>query len=274
MYVDAHCHLDDAAFDGDRGAVIARARAAQVTGFVLAGVDPATWARQRALVATLPGACWTAGLHPCAAAVAPDADRVAALSALPGCFRGPNAARGLGETGLDTRFCGKETLDVQGSVFRESLSLARSLNVPVILHLNGPGTHARALTVFSSDGLPKAGGIVHAYGGSAELVAAYVALGLHVSFAGTVCRPEARKVHAAVRAVPPGRLLVETDAPDLAPPGHNRRNEPAALLDVAAAVAALRGETAHDVLVRSASACQNLFGCFLMRAETEKTENA
>jgi TatD DNase family protein len=268
MYVDAHCHLDDERLADIEAEVFARAADAGVSGFVVAGVDPASWARQRALAARRPGVRWTAGLHPCAVASLSAEAIDAAMSALPAAFEGPNAATGLGETGLDTRFCARESLSRQESVLRASLALARALNVPVVLHLNGQGTHARALATLRADGLPRAGGMVHAYSGSAELVAEYVALGLHISFAGTVCRPEARKVHAAARAVPADRLLLETDAPDLTPPDLPRPNEPAALLAVAASVAALRGDSAAALLARSAAACAELFGEFTLRAET------
>jgi TatD DNase family protein len=262
VYIDAHAHLDDAAFDADRAAVLARARAAGVTGHVCAGVDPASWARQRALARSVPGVRWTAGLHPCVAATASRDGTSSALDALPDAFTGETPAVAVGETGLDTRFCERQTLEAQVAVFRTSLALARAIDRPVVLHLNGPGTHARALAVFRADGLPRAGGMVHAYSGSAELVRDYVALGLHVSFAATVCRPDARKVHAAARRVPGERLLVETDSPDLSPPSAPRRNEPAALRPVAAALAALRGEDPHELLVRSAAACEHLFGPF------------
>ena len=274
MYVDAHCHLDDVRLAEHEGELFERARSAGVTGFVVAGVDPASWARQRALAGRRSGIRWTAGLHPCVAATAEDPDIAAALAALPAAFAGPNAATGLGETGLDTRRCARHTLERQTLVFRASLEQARALNVPVVLHLNGPGTHARALVLLRGDGLPAAGGMVHAYSGSAELVPAYVELGLHLSFAGTVCRPEARKVHAAVRAVPAERLLVETDAPDLSPPGLPRPNEPAAVLAVARAVGTLRGEDAEVVLLRSAAACARLFGQFTLSPATPQPSGA
>lgn len=273
MYIDAHAHLDDAAFDPDRSAVLARARAAGVTGHVCAGVEPAFWGRQRALARETPGLVWTAGLHPCVVATVSADAAAAAFEALPDAFTGPFAAVAIGETGLDTRFCPRETLDVQLAAFRTSLAMARALDRPVVLHLNGPGTHARALALLRADGLPRAGGMVHACSASAEVVADYVALGLFISFAGTVCRPEARRVHDAARRVPGERLLAETDAPDLSPPGAPRRNEPAALWQVGCALAALRDEPVERVLDRSAAGCRTLFGPFDARA-AEATASA
>lgn len=262
VYIDAHAHLDDAAFDADRAEVLARASAVGVTGHVCAGVDPASWARQRSLAREVRSVVWTAGLHPCVAATASTAAAVAALEALPDAFTGPFAAVAIGETGLDTRFCERETLDAQLVVFRSSLAVARALDRPVVLHLNGKGTHARGLALLRADGLPRAGGMVHACSASAEAVADYLALGLFISFAGTVCRPEARRVHEAARRVPGERLLAETDAPDLSPPGAPRRNEPAALWRIGCALAALRNEPTELVLDRSAAACRELFGPF------------
>jgi TatD DNase family protein len=260
MWTDAHCHLDDPAFDADRAAVLARAAEAGVQRYLLAGVDPATWARQRALVHADPTRlAWAAGLHPMRAAELSAESTAEALEALPSCFEGAAAACALGETGLDTRFVDRETLPRQEAAFRDQLALARALERPVVLHLNGPGTYGRALDLLRRDGVPIAGGMVHAFSGSAEVADAAVRLGLHVSFCGTVCRPAARKVHRAAVAVPADRLLVETDAPDLPPPGSPPRNEPVAVLAVAQAVAELRGTTRDAVLDRAAANAAALF---------------
>jgi TatD DNase family protein len=276
VYVDAHNHLDDDSFDADRDAVFERARAAGVTGFVLGGVNPATWKRQRALAAAHPRVVWTAGLHPHACARLDDAAARAALDALPACFEGEHAARGLGETGLDTHFCAKDTLDRQLRLFREQLALARRLDRPVVLHVVGGGTHSRVLETLRDDGAPRAGGMVHMYGGSSELVREYVALGLCLSFGGPVANPNARRLRKAAAEVPADRLLVETDAPDLPPPdfepefgarpgaraagGGRPRNEPASLPLVAKALAALRDEPADVILARAAERTRALFG--------------
>ncbi len=258
-YIDGHCHLDDASFDEDRDAVWERARAAGLAGAVLAGVSPETWARQRALASRYAGLVWTAGLHPCAVAGMSPVQLRAALDALPACFVGPNPARGLGELGLDTRLVERASLDRQLPVFRHQLAIARDRALPIVLHLNGRGVHAAALSLLRADGLPIAGGLVHAYSGSAELVAEYVALGLHLSFAATVCRADARKVHRAVLSTPADRLLVETDCPDQSPPGCARRNEPQNLLVIADAIARIRSETSLLVLERSRRALIGIF---------------
>ncbi len=260
MYVDAHDHLDDASFDADRDAVFTRAHAAGVTGFVVAGVDPASWARQRALARARDDVRWTAGLHPMRCGQLDDPACDAALAALPDCFAGDAPASGVGETGLDTHFVPRDTLDRQLRCFRAQIDLARRLDRPIVLHIVGPGTHGRVLDTLRADGVPAAGGMVHMYGGSAELVRAYVGLGLCLSFGGPVAHPKARRLRAAAVEVPPDRLLLETDAPDLAPAGFGPRNEPASLPIVAAALAALRGEPAEVILARAAARTRALFG--------------
>lgn len=282
MYIDAHCHLDLPAFDADRAAVLDRARREGVSGFLLAGIDPVGWAAQRVLAGAEAGVAWTAGLHP--VAVAEGADIEAALAALPACFEGPNAACGLGELGLDARPALKASLDRQEAAFRAQLAVARERDLPIVLH--SVAAPARTLAVLKADGVPKAGGIVHAYSCGVELVNDFVGLSLGISLAGPVCSPRARKLHAVAARTPAQWLLVETDSPDQAPPepepgtdpqarvvprtlvrpaataerAVRPRNEPQRLLAIGAAVAVLRGETPHAVLARSAANLLRIFG--------------
>ncbi len=256
MYVDAHCHLDLPAFDADRSDVIERARLAGVTGFLVAGVDPAGWRWQRKLAATHPGVRWTAGVHPWTAARTGDLSE--ALAALMGCFEGDHPASGVGETGLDARFVPKETLDRQAESLRHHLALARDLDHPLVLHV--VRAHGRALDELRPFAPLK--GMVHGFGGGVDVAREYLRLGLHLSFAGPVARPNARKARAAVAIVPPERLLLETDAPDQAPPGVDGRNEPAELRRVANAVADMRNEPPDVLLRRSTQQVSALFGPF------------
>lgn len=261
MSVDSHCHIDDAEFDADRDAMFGRALAAAVTGFVLAGVDRDSWTRQRALVRARPDCVRAAGLHPMIVGrlAADESALRAQLDALAGEFRDEGAAVAVGETGLDTHFVDASTLEVQARVFREQLALARALDVPVVLHVLGRGTHLRVLETIAADGLPARGGMVHSFSGSAEVATRYLRLGLDCSFAGAVARPGAVKVHAACRVIPDDRLLIETDAPDQAPPGTPARMEPARLDEVAQAVARVRGTTSAIVLSQCAANARRLF---------------
>jgi len=254
VFVDAHCHLDLPAFDADRLRVIERARAVGVTGFLVAGVDPPGWIRQRALAASTPGVRWAAGLHPWKAAHADapaHADEVAALAA---CFEGDAAACGVGETGLDAHFVPTQTLDRQALWLGVHLRLARDLGRPLVLHV--VRAHGRALDELRP--FAPICGMVHAFGGGPELAREYLRLGLHLSFAGPFVR--SKRARRAAMIVPADRPLVETDAPDQPPPGVVGRGEPAELVRVAKALAGVRNEPPEMLLRRSAEQVVELFG--------------
>jgi TatD DNase family protein len=122
----------------------------------------------------------------------------------------------------------------QVAVLRGHLRLARRHGLPVMLHCLR--AHEPLLALLAEEPLP-AGGVLHSFSGSAEQVAPFVALGLHLSFAGPLTYEGARRPVAAARATPRGRLLLETDAPDQTPRPHRGRNEPAFLFGIAAALA-------------------------------------
>src|SRR5690606_27032472 len=135
-------------------------------------------------------------------------------------------------------------LEVQEQIMSGQLEVAQTLGLPVVLHV--VGAHGLALDCLRRLGPFPAGGVLHAYSGSAQLVDAYAALGLSFAFGPAVCRVGARRREGALRRVPLSRLLLGTDAPDQGPPqgpgGTRLRNEPARLREVCSKVAALRGE--------------------------------
>jgi TatD DNase family protein len=230
---DSHCHLHDRRVP-DAEAQIARARAAGVTGFLLAGVDPSGWADERAIASGHPDILMAFGVHPQVVAEVDDADPlVAQLSA--------EGAAAIGEIGLDGMDERRPTLPRQERAFRAQLAFARDRRLPVVLHILR--AHARALEILRADGVSD-GGVLHSCSASADQVAEYLRLGLHISFAGTVCNPNAKKVHQAALAVPAERLLVETDAPFQTPLPHRpAANEPAFLVAIVDALAMIRGIT-------------------------------
>lgn len=254
--IDTHCHLDAAAFDGDRDAVLARARAAGVTDVVVPAVGPDGWERLAAFAAATPGVHFGLGVHP---QLLPELDprgddrMLADLEAA--------LARGgavcVGECGLDgaTAAAGAP-LDRQSSVLRAHLRLAQRFGLPVSLH------HLRALdpllALLREEPLP-AGGVLHSFSGSPEQVAPFAALGLHFSFAGPVTYERARRPLLAARAVPEGRLLLETDAPDQTPRPRRGRNEPAFLPGIAAALAGALGIAADELDRRTSASARALF---------------
>jgi TatD DNase family protein len=254
--IDTHCHLDGPAFDGDREAALARARAAGVSDLVVPAVGPDGWDRLAAFAADHPGVHFGLGVHP---QLLPELDprhddRVLAELDLA-------LARGgavcVGECGLDgaTAQSGAP-MDRQLAVLRGHLRLAQKHRLPVSLH------HLRALdpllALLREEPLP-AGGALHSFSGSPEQVAPFAALGLHFSFAGPVTYERARKPLLAARAVPEGRLLLETDAPDQTPRPHRGRNEPAFLPGIAAALAAALGLSVPELDRRTTESARALF---------------
>ncbi|MGK0358665.1 MAG: TatD DNase family protein [Bradymonadia bacterium] len=226
--IDGHCHLDLPAYDATRSAVIDAARTAGVTGFILAGVDPPGWVRQRALSQAHARMWWTAGIHPWAAAHVDPAGVSALLDAA---FKTSPAPVAVGEIGLDGVGQRRLSLDHQAAVFRAQLGWARVKNYPVVLHL--VRAHGRALEILRRDGIPTAGGVVHRFTGPSGRADAYLRLGLHLGFADA---------GAAAARVPLDRLILESDADD------PRGRSPAGILQIANEIAELRGCDVVDVI--------------------------
>jgi TatD DNase family protein len=243
--IDTHCHLDGSAFEADRDAVMERARAAGVTDVVVPAVEPGGWARLLALCAGSQGLHAALGIHPQALPGIAPADDDRHLSDLETLLN-RGVAVAVGECGLDgpTAASGAP-LDRQRAVLRGHLAIARRLGLPVLLH--SLRAHDALREELERDGVPW-GGVLHSFSGSAEQVPPFAALGLHFSFAGPVTYEAARKPLAAARAVPPDRLLVETDAPDQTPhPHRGSRNEPSYLPLVLEALAGAVGSSPADL---------------------------
>jgi TatD DNase family protein len=164
----------------------------------------------------------------------------------------------IGETGLDGVGERRARLADQEVVFRAQLALARERRLPLMLHILD--AHGRAFEILRGDGVPS-GGVIHSYSGSAEMARDYLALGLSLSFAGSVTHPGAKRARAAAAVVPRDRLLVETDAPDQTPAPHRPGlNEPAYLGTIVSALAAARGEPAEEVARGTEGNARRLFG--------------
>jgi len=260
--IDTHCHLDAPDFDADRAEVLARARAAGVTDVVIPATGPARWAALLQLAARTPGLHAGLGIHP---QLLPEVDpreddrMLADLDvALGAAIRAPGQrVVCVGECGLDggSVALGAST-DRQVRVLEGQLALARRHGLPVSLHMLRAADPL--LAVLERGGLP-AGGVLHSFSGSAEQVAPFARLGLHFAFAGPVTYQKARRPLLAARAVPPDRLLLETDAPDQTPRPYRGRCEPAFLAEVRDALAAALGTTAAEVDALTTTNAQRLF---------------
>lgn len=216
MLVDSHCHLQDSAFDADRDEVLARSLEA-CGGLVVAGDDLAS--SRAALPLTGPRVRSTAGVHPHHADTVAD-DTLECLR----CLFGKPGVAALGEIGLDYHYDNAPRPD-QRRAFERQLALALELGVPIVVHSRSAEEDTRAILDAAGRRLS---GVMHCFSGGPAFAESCLALGLHISFAGNVTFPRADDLRAAARTVPLDRLLVETDAPYLAPqPVRGNRCEPA-----------------------------------------------
>ena len=254
---DTHCHLADAAFTADLPDVLARAGAAGITEALVVGTEPEGWPAVGALARTAPPEVRlhaALGLHPHMASLG-DA---ALWAALEGALRDP-AVVALGEIGLDYHY-DHSPRDAQRRAFAEQLTLAGRLGLPIILHERESAPDL--LAVLRDVGVPPAGGVWHSFSGDPDLAAEALALGLHLGFGGLVTfRRGTDAIRAAASTCPPDRLLLETDAPYLAPvPHRGRRNEPAFLPATLALVAELRRTDAAELAAATTGNARRLFG--------------
>ncbi len=251
--VDSHNHIDLPQFDADRDAVVARAREAGVEQLLLVGgVDDEAGHRRALRVAESLGFPASAGVHPHEARLATEAtwDELRGLAH-------EKRIVAIGEIGLDYHY-DHSPRDVQVAVFRRQVRLARDVGLPVIIHTREADAETAAL--LEEEGAGEVGGVIHCFTGGHELADRALALGFLISFSGILAFPRAEVIQEVARRVPSDRLLVETDAPFLAPPPHRgKRNEPACVVEVALKLASLRGEAVEDVGRAAKSNFQRLF---------------
>jgi len=254
--VDSHCHLDDRRFDADREAVIERALAAGVECMLAvgSGEGPPDLEAGLRLAERHAPVYATVGVHPHDAAKA-DQRTWPCLEAL---LAHPKVLA-LGEIGLDYHY-NFSPPEVQREVFARQLELARAAKKPVVIHTREAWQDTLGLLAEHWDpaGPPC---IMHCFSGGPEEARRCLELGFYLSFAGVVTFPKAQRVQQAARLTPPDRLLIETDAPYLAPaPLRGRRNEPAFLIHTARRLAELRGETPEALAGVSTANFRRLFG--------------
>jgi len=254
-FIDSHAHLADAAFDGDRDAVISRARDAGAVAVVCIGESLETAAVAAALAAHNPAFVFaTAGIHPHDAAGFDEQRDIPRLRELLG------AAVAVGECGLDYHY-DNSPRPAQRAAFAAQIALAAEMRLPVVVHTREAEDDTRSLL----DEARSAGviGVMHCYTGSHSLAEFALAAGWYVSFSGIVTFNKWTD-NELLRMVPRERLLVESDSPYLAPvPFRGKRNEPAWVGHTLSKVAAVRGDEAPELGSVTAGNAQRLFGLAL-----------
>ena len=235
MLVDSHCHLDYLAKDGDLEAIVERARAAGVARMLTISTKLSEFDGVRAIAERYDDVFCSVGVHPHEAAEEGQAspDRLVALAAHP-------KVVGIGETGLDYYYEHSPRAAQQES-FRAHIRAARETGLPLIVHSRDADEDTVSLLREAHAEAPFTG-VIHCFTAGAALAEAALELGLYISIAGVVTFKKADALRETVSRVPLERLLVETDAPYLAPvPMRGKRNEPAFVAHTAERLAALKG---------------------------------
>jgi TatD DNase family protein len=239
VFIDTHCHLDAAEFNGDHATLVQEARAAGVTTLVLPSVERANFATVKNLCAQHSGCVAAYGIHPMYVGRASPAD----LDVLREYLAQPDTVA-VGEIGLDffVEGCDRQR---QEYYFAEQLKLAREFNLPVLLHIRRAQDavlkHLRQIRV--------CGGIAHAFNGSMQQAEAFIGLNFKLGFGGAMTYARATRLRSLGATLPLDCIVLETDAPDIPPsflqPG--QPNKPEYLPRIAQALAELRGISLQEI---------------------------
>ena len=241
MLIDTHCHLDFSDFDADRDAMIARARAAGIGRMITISTRVRAFDRVCALTQAYPDIWCTVGTHPLQAAEETDVglEEIVALAQHPKCVA-------IGEAGLDYHH-ERAPREVQAASFRLQIEAARRTGLPIVVHARAADEDIGDLLEEEMRKAPFAA-VLHCYSSGPELARRGLAMGFYLSFSGILTFKSSHALRQIAADAPLDRLLVETDAPYLAPvPHRGRRNEPAFVADTAAMLADIKGVSPAEI---------------------------
>jgi len=241
MLVDSHCHLDFPEFAPVLDAVVARAHVAGVGRIVTISTRVKTHAQVLAIAEQFRDVFCSIGTHPHNAQEEPDVDAKALIA-----FTNNRKIVAIGEAGLDYHY-DKSPRDAQMKSFRQHIAAARETGLPLVIHSRDcDADMARVLAQETGEGAFPA--VLHCFTGGRDLAFKAIDLGLYISFTGILTFKNSQALRDIARDLPADRILVETDAPFLAPmPYRGKRNEPAYVADTARVLAETRGVTADDI---------------------------
>lgn len=242
MLVDHHCHLDFPEFAADLPGVVARAKAAGVATLVTISTRIRQFDKVLAVAERFPDVWCSVGTHPHNA----DEERGIPASEIVGLSKHPKVVA-IGEAGLDYHYkLGSPEAQAEG--FRAHIAAARETGLPLEIHTRDADADTLAILEDEHARNGPFPAVLHCYTGGRELALRAVDLGLYVSFSGVISFKRTEALQEIARAVPADRLLVETDAPFLAPvPFRGKTNEPAYVVHTAAALARVRGESEAEL---------------------------
>ena len=240
MWIDTHCHLDAHEFGHDAPGIAARAGAAGVSMIVIPAVERGNFDAVARLAHGAPNASYALGIHPICVPQARDEDLAALRRQVEAAMSDPRFVA-VGEIGLDffiPLLCEPAMREKQERFFREQLRIARDFGLPVLTHVRR--SQDQVLKHLRQVAPP--GGIAHAFNGSEQQANTFIKLGMHLGFGGAMTFTRALQIRRLATGLPLDRIVLETDAPDIAPSWvHPGRNSPEQLPAIGAALAGLRG---------------------------------
>ena len=253
MFVDSHCHLNYKGLVEDQAAVLARAKAAGVTGMLNISTREREWDDIVAVAMSSPGIWASIGIHPHEADEHPDIDTAKLVSAAR-----HDRAIAIGETGLDYYYNHSDRARQRAS-FRAHIAAARESGLPLIVHTRD--AEADTAEILGDEmGKGSYSGVIHCFTASQEFAETALALGLYISISGIVTFKNAHALQDSANRIPDDRLLIETDSPFLAPVPHRGKPcEPAFVADTARFLAGLRGVPVEALAAQTSANFFRLF---------------
>ncbi len=253
MFIDTHVHLNADQYEEDLQDVINRALEAKVEKMVVIGFDRKTIERTMELIEQYDFVYGVIGWHPVDAidCTQEDLEWIEELAAHPKIV-------GIGETGLDY-YWDKSPKDVQQALFRKQIQLAQKIDLPIIIH-NRDAT-GDVVNILREENAASVGGVMHCFSGSVETARECIAMNFMISLGGPVTFKNARLPKEVATDIPLEHLMIETDAPYLAPhPYRGKRNEPAFVPLVAEEIACLKGLTIEEIAQATTDNAKKFFG--------------
>ena len=253
MFIDTHVHLNADQYEADLQDVINRALEAKVEKMVVIGFDRKTIERTMELIEQYDFVYGVIGWHPVDAidCTQEDLEWIEELAAHPKIV-------GIGETGLDYNW-DKSAKDVQQALFRKQIQLAQKIDLPIIIH-NRDAT-GDVVNILREENAASVGGVMHCFSGSVETARECIAMNFMISLGGPVTFKNARLPKEVASDIPLEHLMIETDAPYLAPhPYRGKRNEPAFVPLVAEEIARLKGLTIEEIAQATTDNAKKFFG--------------
>lgn len=246
MWIDTHCHLDAHEFGGESRAQAELAGGQGVSMIVIPAVERANFGIVADLAAQADNACYALGIHPIYVPHASDEDLDVLRARVTAAMNDPRFV-GIGEIGLDffiPMLTEPAMRDKQIHYFREQLKIARDFDLPVLMHVR----RSQDVVLKHARQIRPAGGIAHAFNGSAQQAQGYIDLGFKLGFGGAMTFTRALQIRRLATELPLDAIVLETDAPDIAPAWvHPGRNTPDQIPAIGAVLAGLRGVSIEEI---------------------------